>query len=336
MTDNDDVRDYAAQVRAALADLPDAQLAELLDDLDEHLSEVAADEGTSLHARLGPPAEYAAELRRTAMLGPAAPDAAGRGRWLVRSLRADLDRLAQVPGMREARDFLPELVPAWWVLRAALVLVALNAVSGGPGLLPLGPVLGLPLLAAAVVLSVRLGRREAASPGSHGARRLALGVNTALGVLALVLLFGLGLSRDSGPVYADHYSPYGDGRTTLMHEDGSPITNLHPYTSDGQPLWGVLLYDQDGRPVDNLATTTHEGEEVLPLVVPGQAPRPGNAYPQEQQVMTYDEAGRPSPSPVLDGPPVPTPSPAPGGSTAPVPDPAPAGSAAPAPSPSPS
>jgi hypothetical protein len=335
MTGGDDVMTYAAQVRAALSDLPDEQLAELLEDLDQHLAEVAAEEGVSLVARLGPAEEYAAELRRTALLAPPAPGAGRRGGFLLRSLRADLDRLAQVPGMQEARDFLPELRPAWWVLRAALVLVALNALAGGSGLIPLGPVLGLPLLAAAVVLSVRLGRREADAPPNGHVRRLTLGVNTGLGVLALALFFGVGLSRDSEPVYADHFSPYGDGRTTLVHEDGTPITNLFPYSPDGQPLSGVLLYDQDGRPVDNLTTTTVDGEQIQPVVVPGTAPRPGNAYPQEQQVMTYDDMGRPVPVPVGPAPvPGPTPSPTLGPAPAPSPEPSPAATAAPSPAPS--
>jgi hypothetical protein len=333
MTNDDDVMTYAAQVRAALADLPREQVAEVLEDLDQHLAEVAAEEGVSLVARLGPPEAYAAELRRAALLAPPAPQPSGRGGFVLRTLRADLDRLAQVPGVQEARDFLPELRPAWWVLRAALVLVVLNALGGGSGLLPLGPVLGLPLLAAAVVLSVRLGRREADAPPSGHARRLTLGLNTGLGVLALALFFGLGLSRDSEPVYADHSSPYGDGRTTLMHEDGTPITNLFPYSPDGQPLSGVLLYDQDGRPVDNLATTTFDGEEIQPVVVPGSPPRPGNAYPQEQQVMTYDDMGRPVPVPVR---PAPAPSPTPSPTPAPAQSPEPSPTATPAPAPVPS
>ena len=60
----DEVREYAAAVRAALADVP----ADLLDDLEEHLAEVAADGEGSLASRLGPPADYARELRTAAGL----------------------------------------------------------------------------------------------------------------------------------------------------------------------------------------------------------------------------------------------------------------------------
>jgi hypothetical protein len=80
MTSDDDVLTYAAQVRAALADLPQEQVAEVLEDLDQHLAEVAAEEGVSLVARLGPAEEYAAELRPApAGAGPRAPAARGGG-----------------------------------------------------------------------------------------------------------------------------------------------------------------------------------------------------------------------------------------------------------------
>ena len=55
---------------------------------------------------------------------------------------------------------------------------------------------------------------------------------------------------------------YDSGPTTLVHEDGTPITNIVPYGPDGEPLTGVLLYDQDGRPIDNLSTYTTDGSEV--------------------------------------------------------------------------
>jgi uncharacterized membrane protein len=64
-----EVTAYAAAVRAALADLPPAAREDLLEDLEQHLHEVAEEEG-SLHARLGPPQVYAEELRASAGLSP--------------------------------------------------------------------------------------------------------------------------------------------------------------------------------------------------------------------------------------------------------------------------
>jgi hypothetical protein len=77
----------------------------------------------------------------------------------------------------------------------------------------------------------------------------------------------------------------------LAHEDGTPITNILPYSSTGQPLTGVLLYDQDGRPIDDLADSTADGSAVEH--VPGAPVQPGNAYPQQRQVVGWDESGAP-------------------------------------------
>src|SRR2546422_11640393 len=58
-----DVPPYAAAVRAALSDLPHDQSEALLEDLEDHLREIAAEAGAPLTERLGPPEEYAQELR---------------------------------------------------------------------------------------------------------------------------------------------------------------------------------------------------------------------------------------------------------------------------------
>src|SRR5947209_4825618 len=58
-----DVATYAASVRAALMDLPSDQAEILLEELEDHLREIAAEAGGSLSERLGPPEQYAQELR---------------------------------------------------------------------------------------------------------------------------------------------------------------------------------------------------------------------------------------------------------------------------------
>lgn len=284
-----EVRAYARQVRAALADVPAAQLAELLDDLEEHLVEVAAEGGEPLTVRLGPPADYAAELRRAAGLAePADPVDRPVPGWRA-ELGTGVERLQAAPAYGAVRDFLPELRPAWWVLRAWAALVAADALLAGSDSFPIptfgvGPVIGLVLTAAVVTWSVRRGLRVRRDPGlAH--RRLAVAANAALAVLALVAVFGAGgtpepaMAWDSGP-----------SSTDLAHEDGTPITNIHPYSATGEPLEGVLLYDQDGRPIDNLAPWTADGGEVQRLDV--QPPAPANAFPQQQRVLTWDEFGR--------------------------------------------
>jgi hypothetical protein len=100
----------------------------LLEDLEDHLQEVAAEAGGPLEERLGAPGTYAAELRASA--GLPAPRPAGRrraGRRLGESRVAR--RLARVWGGAVAHPagaavvgFLPELGPAWWVLRGYLTV----------------------------------------------------------------------------------------------------------------------------------------------------------------------------------------------------------------------
>ncbi|GAA1675060.1 hypothetical protein GCM10009745_17640 [Kribbella yunnanensis] len=69
------VASYLAQVRAELSDLPPGELADVLDDVTGHLTEVAAEfegepTGIALQERLGTPREYAAELRTAAGYPP--------------------------------------------------------------------------------------------------------------------------------------------------------------------------------------------------------------------------------------------------------------------------
>lgn len=315
-----EVRAYARQVRAALADVPAERLTELLEDLEEHLVEVAAEGGEPLAVRLGPPAEYAAELRRAAGLAepvaagtPAgAPSGALSGPSWDAGLAASLDRLTATPHYAAVRDFLPELRPAWWVLRAWAPLVAVDAVLFGRTSFPvpslgLSPLVGLVVTGAAITWSVRRGLRARREPG-QGDPRVAMVVNGLLALLALVALVAVA----DAPEPAMAYSYPEQGPTTLGHDDGTPITNIHPYSATGEPLSGVLLYDQDGRPIDNLATYTADGGEVQRL--DEEPPAPANAFPQEQRVLTYDEQGnpvwvRPSAGPSASPSPSPSPSP---------------------------
>ncbi|WP_020661783.1 DUF1700 domain-containing protein [Amycolatopsis benzoatilytica] len=74
------VRVYLARVRTALADLPAAEVEELLADVRPHLNEIEAELGANatvddLAARLGTPESYAAELRASGGY-PAAPETA--------------------------------------------------------------------------------------------------------------------------------------------------------------------------------------------------------------------------------------------------------------------
>ncbi|WP_448614151.1 HAAS signaling domain-containing protein [Modestobacter sp. URMC 112] len=315
-----EVLDYARDVRAALADVPAERKAELLEDLEEHLAEVAADGGAPLFVRLGPAAEYAAELRRAAGLSaPAQASAPTGSRW-----RSDLARqLAEQRAsatVTAVRDFLPELRPAWWVVRAWGALLAVDAVFFGASSFPvptlgLGPLIGLVLTAAAVTWSVRRGLRARQRPDT-GSRPLALLANAVLAALTVLAVIAVAQRTDPAQASTEYYGP--PAPTTLSHEDGAPITNIHPFSSTGEPLSGVLLYDQDGRAIENLAEYTGDGAEIVP--VPQSPPLPANSFPREQQVLVYDDWGRPVPVPSTGPSPTgPSPTDAPPASTSAAP-----------------
>ena len=75
-----EVQDYLARMRTALADLPDVEISEIMDDAGAHVVEVADELGEEFSAealttRLGTPEVYARELRAAAGYPPAAAKA---------------------------------------------------------------------------------------------------------------------------------------------------------------------------------------------------------------------------------------------------------------------
>src|SRR5436305_12783536 len=98
----EDVAGYAAAVRAALSNLPLDQSEVLLEDLEDHLREVAAEAEGPLAERLGPPKQYAQELRSAygaASAGGKRPERA------FRDLRRAIDWVTGSAWYRQVRTF---------------------------------------------------------------------------------------------------------------------------------------------------------------------------------------------------------------------------------------
>jgi hypothetical protein len=240
--------DYLRAVGAALADLPDDEREEMVDDLRSHLAEIASETDDPPTARLGPPEEYAAELRAAAGIGPAqggspklgiAERTAALGRRFGTAVRA-------LPGGPALLEFLPQLRPAWWVLRGYLFTVILTAVFTGAsfdGPLPQDGSAAFVFLVFAlafVVVSVWIGRH----PPRRPARVLAL---RAASVLLVLMGFALWLASGSSSAYPASY----DGAPYDQY-DGSnlgTVTDIRPYDAAGRPLRDVQLFDQDGNPI---------------------------------------------------------------------------------------
>jgi len=158
-----DLDAYLDALRECFADLPTAERTELLDDVAGHLAEVAAEDGRPLADRLGPPEQYAAELRAAAGLpAPGTAATTAIGRWKRRFVRLDR-RVGPVFGYDRASDFPRQLAPAWWVLRGYAAAAVLLWAVDGPSLVPRiggNAWAGGLITAAAIVASVWLGRRR--------------------------------------------------------------------------------------------------------------------------------------------------------------------------------
>jgi hypothetical protein len=280
---------YARAVREVVGDHPDRE--ELLEDLDDHLAEIAAESpGLPLEDRLGPPAGYAEELM--AAYGGRAQGRRARGfRPRAWATRAHAALLRHGP-YRGFAAFLPELRPGWWVLRGYLLAMLLVSLYGHGRAVPENPA-DWAVVAALVVASVWFGRRR----GGRPAALFAVGLNA---LAALALLAGLTavkpLGADPAPV------AHAAARVNMLMVGGSSgsigVANIRPYAKDGTPLTDVYLYDQDGKPVitdpESRGYTVDRscGEPVL------------NRYPLPLKKQSFDP--EPSPTPTA----CPTPSPA--------------------------
>ncbi|MFI5960422.1 HAAS signaling domain-containing protein [Cryptosporangium sp. NPDC051539] len=234
---------YLQRVRAALADLPDEERNELLEDLSAHLADVSAETpGTLTQAalveRLGPPEAYAAELRSAAGLEPAPTvdnSPAGRLRGQLASARATLDAL---PAYRRFRAFLPELRPGWWVLRGFFFAAFVFAVfgSGFDGVLPGDggeAMLFLIFVVAAAYASVWLGRRTDRFAPWIRAAVVAGGILLAIAGIAIVGSHNYSYETSYG------YSPGPFDSTN----------DLRVYGPDGKLIRDAQVFDQNGNPI---------------------------------------------------------------------------------------
>ena len=303
---------YATAVRAAFADLPGPDRELLLEDLEDHLQEVAAEAGGPLSERLGRPEAYAAELRASAGL-PAPDPGAHRegGSWLRRTWGAQqLGRLwaavSTHPAARATLDFLPELRPAWWVLRGYLAVQAVGrghllAVPGRRPQLPgAGPVrqpgprparhrgrgggLGHPGPAP--------GGGQPADPGPDPGRERRPGP-----VRRAMVLRARGeptrpTTTSTRPSTSSSSTP---ATASGLRADGREISNIFPFDADGKPLQDVYLIDQDGAPL--IATSRGHPSLEPPQVWDRDGNDVANRYPQVQHHVDPAPGSGPRPRP---------------------------------------
>lgn len=256
-----DVRTYAAQVRAALADLGPEHVDDLTDGLEANLADALADDRRAHRASLvdefGEPVDYAAELRAAAGLAPAprggrpegAVTAAVLAPWrsVLATQRDVLARLRRTRWFPDVEDLVVALRPAWWVLRGwALTHLLLQLLGAEPHVfwLPTSSG-GWVLLLLAVVASAQWGRgRWHAGPRGERLLRAASGF---LACASVVLLLWLPSAHrgDVASVEAWAPPPVEDGVVVA----GERAYNLFVYDAQGAPVEGAQVFDQAGRPV---------------------------------------------------------------------------------------
>lgn len=232
---------YAAQVRAALADLPAEEIEELTGGLEADLAESWADSGG---VPLIDPVTYAAELRQAAGLpiGQRRPGAWSRtitkwgNRWT-----AWVSAFRNVPGGAVIVDYVVALRPAWWFLRAWLAYQVLigYTVVGRPELIPGGPVKLLALLAL-VAGSVWLGMQKL-----NGFFK---GLVILGNIFAIFMLFAVSSSLRFEVQHVE--TVYEQGDLTGVYLNGDEVTNLFGYDADGNLINQLQLFDQNGNPVE--------------------------------------------------------------------------------------
>lgn len=255
--------EFAMAVREHLADLPAAELDELLDGLQADLAERLEDGG-----ELEDPQRYADELRQAAGLPERSETASAAAkpkptiRESLREARISIGKRtrafwAATPARRAIVEFLVSLRPVWWVLRGMIVAWVLLILAGHPVVngVPISP-LAVLLTGVLVVVSVQWGRGRWAPQGWLVVLRR---ISSVVAVALVVPVVGVTVNAISSPVYVES-EPY--VREGLFSNEDS-ITNIFAFDCTGAPLNGVQLFDQNGQPITTLQGDPAVGGEPM-------------------------------------------------------------------------
>ncbi len=314
---------YLDGVGAALADLPDEERAELLDELAAHVDELTAESDAPLETRLGTPADYAAELRASAGLPPAGAPRRPFGR-----LRTGVQRWSARREVAVIRDFLTSLQPAWWVLRGWVVgAVAAHLTTSSPWDFSLlvfpGGFVGFWGTLAAVIVSVQMGRGRIALPWRRW-REVLVAVNIGAALAVIPVLLSLSTIVQSAAYVSEGVAQeYVEVPPVAgVYANGTQVWNIYAYDAAGQLLHDVRLYDQDGAPL--ALGLSFDSTKKQTLDSGGQPV--DNAFPYRYLDPVTGEVADPDAGPPITAPPLlgtatatPTATPTPTGSATPSP-----------------
>ena len=244
---------YLEVVRDALADLPTAERDDLLAEVEASLAEAADEAEGPIAARLGPPQDFATELRTAAGLHAGAePQRAGDTR--VRDLADKLERWARRPGVVTARKLVFDLAPIWWAARGylAVAMVAVITETAWSGTFPAVPRFfgdgeaGLLSIALVMAGSIWLGLRNRKRPVRWRHALTALNVVLLLTAFVVVPNVADASRANSAPVVVFQSNDPPPG----LSFNGGPVENIYAYSRQGRLLHDVRLYDAAGNPLE--------------------------------------------------------------------------------------
>lgn len=242
-----EVETYFEGVHDALIDLPQEVRDELLEELPDHLAEVAAEEGGTLVERLGEPAAYAAELRAAAGLEPATElDSSVPWSHRLDRLRDLAQRVnvqgAKLVGYERLTDLARALQPGWWLARGWIVAQLLTGTRSRDtwhGFIPSignNSVAGFVLLLVVLAASIWIGTR--CRGWSRWPRLVSALLSVGLALWGMQVL----MRNVGGTVF--QYSSYGTATNPL-----DQVQDVYVYDQNGQPVPNARLYDQNGQPI---------------------------------------------------------------------------------------
>jgi hypothetical protein len=224
------IANFAAAVRAELADLPKREIAELTDGLEVGLQDRLNEEGADFEP--GSPATYAQELREAAGV---APKALSRKHFSVAALNEGFTEwMTRTAFGRTIFDFTVSLRPVWWVLRAIVAYIITDTLSRSHFSLWF-----LPLL---VLISVQWGRKQWLTQKFFTA------------ILLPLNLLAIFLSVPSYFIIADKVQSYYSMESFLgelpaidgLRLNGVPVTDIRSFDKSGAEVTGLTFQDETG------------------------------------------------------------------------------------------
>jgi len=250
LTDNT-IKDFAAAVRAELADLPKREVQELTDGLEADLHDRLSEEGESFDP--GSAATYAAELREAAGV---APKLAKRKEFSSAALvQSTEDWFRKTAFGTALLEFGVSVRPVWWVLRVVVMFVILEAFR-----LPLW------LFPVAAFLSIMWGRGTWFNSGFFKAILLPLNL------IAILMIIP---AADSAARTIDQYIANTDlvqsgayANRAGLQLNGEQVLEIKAFDATGTEVIGLTYQDQNGNPLFEVQAEPIEVPDISGMTIP--------------------------------------------------------------------